>query len=78
MFSPAPPTTQAQKIALARLQRLLAKPGTVGAHLRAYFDADVRHYLDAVRCPTLIFHGRSSLPALSTPAFWPSTSLVRG
>jgi class 3 adenylate cyclase len=50
---------------LARIQRLLAKPGTVGTHLRAYFDADVRPYLDAVRCPTLILHGRSSpLPGI--------------
>jgi class 3 adenylate cyclase len=65
MRYPGEPTTRAQRIASARIQRLIAKPGTIRTHLRACFDADVRHYLDAVRCPTLIIHGRSSpLPGI--------------
>ena len=54
------PTTRAQRLTLARLQRLGATPGTVGARVRAYLDGDVRHYLEGVQCPTLILHGRSS------------------
>jgi class 3 adenylate cyclase len=52
--------TPAERIKRARIERSIATPGTVGAKFRATLDADVRHYLDAVRCPALILHGRSS------------------
>jgi class 3 adenylate cyclase len=54
------PSTAAERIRLAQIERSFATPGTIGTKIRAILDADVRHYLDAIRCPALIFRGRSS------------------
>jgi class 3 adenylate cyclase len=52
--------TPTERIRLAQNERSIASPGTVGMLIRAVLNADVRHYLHAVRCPALILHGRSS------------------
>jgi class 3 adenylate cyclase len=52
--------TPAERIKLAQNERSIATPGTVGAQIHAVLNADVRHYLDAIQCPALILHGRSS------------------
>ena len=62
--------TQAERIKRAQIERSIATPGTVGAKIRAVLDADVRHYLGAVRCPALILHGRSSpFPDVDHPRY---------
>jgi class 3 adenylate cyclase len=62
--------TPAERLKRAQEERSVASPGTVRALIRALLDADVRHYLDAVRCPALILHGRSSpFPDVEHPRY---------
>lgn len=41
---------------IARMQRLAGSPAVAGRFWQAVIDADVRHYVDQIRCPTLVMH----------------------
>lgn len=43
---------------VARMQRLAGSPATARRLLHAIHDADVRHYVTRIRCPTLVMHAR--------------------
>jgi class 3 adenylate cyclase len=43
----------------ARLQRAIASPGVVRAHLRALLEVDVRPILPLIQAPTLVLHHRA-------------------
>ena len=47
-------TEEQDRRAIARLQRLTMSPGAVAASQAMFGDADVRHVLSSIQCPTLV------------------------